>query len=175
MRQAAPLLSAYLALTAIAAPAYAEQTTADLVKAADRIVVAKCLRAKEDTEVIAAIGEFQTVELVKGNLPQAFTARLTDDQPIDLGEEVILFLGPNDEQGNATPLPGEWVYRTLQLADAGPYVVTTNVTGMKVFRAGTLTELAPPDPVDGRQVLVQPIPSVDDLVHSIRQFLKQPQ
>ena len=171
------------------------RTTAELAKQANRIVVATCLKSEsrykdEKSWTIVTESQFKAEELVKGSLPSPFTlstfggtvGEVQIDGVYDVrctpGEEVILFLGPDDTDGHPFLFLDTWMYQTLRDEDSELWVVATPITGMKLFKAGTRQLLFPEPAImstsAGRitlQNLNAPV-SVQDFVWSIRQLLQ---
>ena len=151
------------------------------IEHADRILVAKCTgsAARVVNELGGNIFTFTTftvVEMVKGSLPPAFTIRVLggtvgnvtvgpDDVPqFHAGEEVILFLGPDNQDGYPTLSP-QGLYRTEWRPAPGGPIVTDPIYDLPLFRAGTRTPISPTTPSE-------PPTTVEDFVHSIRQALR---
>ena len=151
-----------------------------MAQTADRIVVARCVdsapRADAKTGSIFTYSKFEVLESVKGRVGPAFTIRLfggtvgniTDGAPglpeFHQGEKVVLFLGPDNQDGYpALFLQG--VYRTEQEPASGAWIVTDPIDDLPLFRAGTRT------PISITRLSEPPI-TVEDFVYSIRQALR---
>lgn len=129
-------------------------TTLDEAKLSTRIVLSKCT-AVEVRELaggnIFTFSEFETLRMVKGNLPSThFTLRLLGgrigDVEIDApftpkftpGEEVVLFLGPDNVDGYPTiSFTGIFKVRTNPVN--GKKVVVPTPTGLTLFHTSDNT------------------------------------
>lgn len=184
----------FLLLAAIPGMAGATQwsprrDTLELVRRAERIVVARCLssqaRAVEELGgTIFTFSEFDIIELVKGSLPSRFTTRVVggtvgsvtvsgDDVPqFEPGDEFVLFLGPDNQDGYP---PVDTIYHTERDPDSGqwllreswPPTIGNDTEGLTLFRAGTRQEINPFSTAD----YDHPV-TVEDFVWSLRQALQ---
>jgi hypothetical protein len=150
----------------------------EMVRRAERIVVARCLssepRILQPGGVIFTFVEFDTTDLVKGKLPARFTLRLlggtVGGRTIDAdgtptftpGDEVILLLGPDNAEGY--PVIGmQSFYRTSR--DPAGWIVADPVYDLDLYRAGTR------EPINQYSTSEYGPLHVADFVWSIRQAL----
>ena len=157
----------------------------DLIKQADRIVLARCLNYEarngrrgldEDTTGPWTYMDFETIDLIKGTLPTQFSIRLfggtdgavqvSDSEPLPVfrpGEEAILLLGPDNQDGYPlVSLTTTWIYQAAQDPQSRLWVVT-NPPAIKLLKAGTK---------DARAHDVSVPVTIEDVVWSIRQILQ---
>ena len=158
--------------------------TLDLVRRSERIVVARCLssqaRTVEPGGNIFTFSEFQVIDLVKGSLLPQFTLRLVGgtvgatsdhaDMPrFEPGEELILFLGPDNRDGYPT-VGLQSIYRTRRDLASQQWVVADAIYDLKLFRAETRNEINQFSTGNYNSPV-----TVEDFVWSIRQALQRPE
>ena len=156
----------------------------DLARRSGRIVVARCLssqaRIVDPGGNIFTFSEFQIIDLVKGSLPPQFTLRIlggtvgatsvsADMSSFEPGEELILFLGPDNQDGYPT-VGLQSIYRTRRDLASQQWVVADAIYDLKLFRAGTRNEINQFSTGNYNSPV-----TVEDFVWSIRQALQPPE
>lgn len=173
LRNVAALAGVALAVLPAGAQSGA-MTTAQVAAAAKAIVVAKVLRVNVRREVnIFTFVEFQTMEVVKGDVPPTFTYRMLGGRLGDVesrsgeprpvfraGEEVVLFLGHRVSQAGYPTIFQQSVFH-VTTQPSGLRVVNPEPTGMTILRFG----------VGGNPAATTTRPvRLADFVHSLKQL-----
>jgi len=154
--------------------------TLELARLAERIVVARLIGAEARLEprsrLVFTYNTFELSEVIKGRSPgQIFVLRLVggavgtrivqvEGMPrFTASEEVILFLGPDNEDGYPTVYGlSEGVYRIRKDINDDPVVVTP-ITGLAVTTSAIKS---------GRAQLAGPEPRLRDVVRAIKRALR---
>ena len=140
-----------------------EETSLDIARSSDNIVVAKCISAEskwnEQGSLIYTYVTFQVQDDVKGetkegNLTLRFlggrvgdTVQTVPDMPqFSENEEVMLFLGPKNRSGYQTLSSiQKGVLRIKTDSETGKKLITTPTTGIRIYRKNTDKSISSPD------------------------------
>ena len=161
----------------VSAMEYKHVTDEQLIREADRIVVARCLRS--EVKFLDNAGwpftsiTFEMVEMVKGDLPTTFTLRLVGGQvgttdysgseklpAFSPNEEVILLLGPNNQDGYPLTSIYRWVYRITREPQSGRLLVA-DPPEIPLLESGTRDPLVAGTPIDEEHCPSEPDPAKD--------------
>jgi hypothetical protein len=139
-----------------------EETTLDIARSSNNIVVAKCIstesRWNEQGSLIFTYVTFQLQDTVKGdsteeNLALRFlggrvgdTVQSVPDMPeFSENEEVMLFLGPKNKSGYQTLSSIQnGVLRIQTDLDTGNKLITTPTTGIQIYKRNTDKSISSP-------------------------------
>ena len=140
-----------------------EETSLDIARSSDNIVVAKCISAEskwnEQGSLIYTYVTFQVQDDVKGetkegNLTLRFlggrvgdTVQTVPDMPqFSENEEVMLFLGPKNRSGYQTLSSiQKGVLRIKTDSETGKKLITTPTTGIRIYKKNTDKSISSPD------------------------------
>ena len=158
VRVALPLLIGAAMATPLSAQLDRGWTTAEAASKAGAVVAARVLGVQVREEVnIYTFVEFETVSVAKGSVPARFTYRMLggrlggvevsggEEAPtFRVGEEVVVFLGPETAPDGYPTLFWNQVYRVSSTA-AGTKVVSPAATGLPAL-AGRASASNPSSP-----------------------------
>ena len=140
-----------------------EETSLDIARSSDNIVVAKCISAEskwnEQGSLIYTYVTFQVQDDVKGETKEGnLTLRLlggrvgdtvqtVPDMPqFSENEEVMLFLGPKNRSGYQTLSSiQKGVLRIKTDSETGKKLITTPTTGIRIYKKNTDKSISSPD------------------------------
>ena len=140
-----------------------EETSLDIARSSDNIVVAKCISAEskwnEQGSLIYTYVTFQVQDDVKGETKEGnLTLRLlggrvgdtvqtVPDMPqFSENEEVMLFLGPKNRSGYQTLSSiQKGVLRIKTDSETGKKLITTPTTGIQIYKRNTDKSISSPD------------------------------